>query len=396
MLFSQDNQKLIFSFNDFILGIYYILIFLLSLFVLTACQTGGNIEPEYCVTELPCWVHNPIREDVVGGVGIVRADTQTPEETLKWGKRKAARMLAPYCGAKDEAVKKVARQGFEKGKRAKFGKCQLGYADRVRKGPYLYVYAVTGESPKETWLQKSDGDISCSPSTCQPEWICQPMGKKYAGFLGVSEPASSKSRQYRLAMSNALEQRAIIYGVTVDAEYFIAKGASGSRTQRLAFQDKNELFLPQKKHRHHRGSRPVVSESCFRGGKLYVRVLDFSLPPLKNIAPEMWKSEPNRGNRTGAVSSAGPTASGRLSDQFRLAMKRGLVQLAKAKKIKVKGTTYVRRTRSRHFVLNIQHQSTHTTVVGEVAGLSFQKVPLGQRLYLWIREPRTRVAPARP
>lgn len=336
---------------------------------------------------LPCWVRHPVKGDVIGGVGMVRADTHRADEALKWGKRKAAANLAAYCDAGKEAIEEVEDLGVDSGERTQFGECRLGFAQRIRHGAHMYVYAFAGESPSEQWLRQTDCDSGCSPSACEPEWLCQPMGKNRAGFVGVSERASSKSRQYQLAVANALEQMALIYGVTVDAEYFQAKGVSGSGSAKMVRRESNTLQVPGEGGGEHPTPRPVIAESCRSGERLFVRVLDYSLPPLHQAPPEKWLSTPDLDQRVGVIGSAGPTAGGRLSDQFRLAMKRGLVQLAQAKEIDVRGTTYVRRSRSRRFVLDIQHQSTHTTIQGEVAGVYFRKEPLGLRLFLWIREP---------
>jgi len=374
--------------DDSSLNLLLVIFGCLLFFSITGCHYGGaNPSPES--SSLPCWVHSPVHENTVGAVGIVRADTQTREKALKWGKRKAARMLVPYCEAGEEELSKVSQLGFQEGERTQFGECRLGFADWFRKGAYLYVYAVSGESPDEAWLNKAGCERGCSLSACEPEWICQPMGKEHAGFLGVSAISSSRAQQYRLAFANAVEQMSIMYGVTVDAEYFSVMGASGSRVRRMAYKDNNRLLLPEKDYLVGSRSRPVVADTCFINNRLYARVLNFALPSLGNMPPKKWRTRPSQGNRPGVVGSAGPTASGRLSDQFRLAMKRGLVQLAKAKEIKVKGITCVRRTQSKRLILDIQHQSTHTTVIGEVAGLYLQKVPLGHRLYLWIREPET-------
>jgi hypothetical protein len=318
---------------------------------------------------------------------MARADIHPDPKALTWAKRRAAARLAAYCEAGSEALDEVEKLGVDSGERVRFGQCRLGFAKRIRRGAHLYLYAYVGECPSDQWIGKTDCDHGCSPSTCEPEWLCQPMGKNRAGFLGVSERASGKNRQYSLAVANALEQMALLYGVSVDADYFRAEAVRGSRGSQTAHRERNRLEVPVDGLGSQPEARPVVAQSCQSGGRLYVRVLEPSLPPLKTAPPEKWLAHPDLGQRIGVVGSAGPTSGGRLSDQFRLAMKRGLVQLAQAREIKVRGATYVRRTRSGGLVLNIQHQSAQTTVQGEVAGVYFRKEALGLRVFLWIREP---------
>jgi hypothetical protein len=264
----------------------------------------------------PCWLENPATSKSIGQTGVARnINPGGKTSPLDISMMRAVSGLCNYLGM--ECNDDTLREAVEK--RAVFGK-RLYFTSYTDSG-YVYAYAGFHE-PNRDMCAPSPCDIA----KCEPRWLCTPGGGDKSGMLGISYRAMSLQEQYRLAVENALFQAEYLYGVNVTA--------SKSHEQSMFSRENFTIHIQQGEvDLGERENVPFhVSSQCKNGGTLYRHVLlegQISGKPPVAPADLKWLKNPKYKGLDGAVGSVeNPVASGLVSDQIKLAIKRAAIQLA--------------------------------------------------------------------
>jgi hypothetical protein len=202
----------------------------------------------------------------------------------------------------------------------------------------------------------------------------------------VSFRATSLPVQYRVALDNALAQLRYFYGVQVQTRgwFYRAEDSLGSYRVRV-----KDVDVEAAGEQPAESLRLLVTESCFAGEQLFLRVASPDLPPLPHGAGKDWVTEPNRLGVTGAVGVASMTSDGQMSSQIELAVERAFGELTGAEETALKDSFISRQTKtSRSASKTVLWELTTegaATMAGRVMGFYFEpQDDYRTRVYVWV------------
>lgn len=351
---------------------------LVSLAFISACVPPVKPNtPDADVSQLPCWLEQPVSDSRVGQIGIARSISADGSKNPEVRSRlTAVENLVPYLGYPDTTGLEISADQDS----VSLAGQQIEFAKDYSQDGYVYSYAqLSGKSASN----ESCPMRSCDLSNCEPKWLCNPHGEKEAGLLGISYRTSSPESQYRKAVDNALLQAEYILGIKVDATQRL-KTVANSREHLSILRTQSNVSSGSNQHRY------LITDSCRNHGTLYLRMSmpDFTAQNFSSKEQsEQWMKNPKYKGYDGAVGSVErPMASGFFSDQLDLAIKRAAVQLA-----------FEKNTHLKEDLLNVQHsdggtfyistidQSTNVAMKVRVLGLHFKPTDTDKvKVYTWI------------
>ena len=261
---------------------------------------------------------------------------------------------------------------------------KIRFVDHLDWQGYRYQYALLNAPEVTIDTLRNHCSKSCIPEKCEPAWMCDPMEHNQAGLVGISFRATSLPKQYRIAVLNAIDQLRFLYGVKVQTQgwYYHAKDSLGSYRFRV-----RDVEVEPFQESLPRELRFLVSNSCFSGEQLFVRVVSPDLKPMHHGVPaRKWIDEPNQLGHQGAVGTASLTSDGLISSQIKLAIKRAFGELSGEEKTQVEDTVLVRqRNKGRTLLWELKTKGESAMISGRVQGIYFEpQDSYRTRVYVWV------------
>lgn len=348
---------------------------------LVACASKQHVPT---ISPQACWLEKPVNGIQIGQLGLAR-DLYIGGETPKTKSRKrAAASLADYL-APDQNLEEALESINDEVDSIQLKGKSVYFLDDVSIDGYSHSYASLSKA-----TIKQEGKEQCLPQTCnitacQPSWLCSPSNEDQLAVLGVSYTATSPVEQHYKSIENALMQAEYMYGVDIEAKKNLSQTNSDYFRYNILRQDSQV----------NTGDRETVSyavtDRCFSNGTLFSRVALFG--DLNNSVRaytannNAWIRNPKHLGFDGAIGSVQkPVASGLMSDQIKLAIKRAAVQLAFEKQSEVSEESIVVQYDNNNYLM-ISHisEETDVTLRAKVLGIHF-KEGQGEQLevYTWL------------
>lgn len=354
--------------------------------ILTGCQTnsaftlntqflGASNDAEYQA----CWLEQPVNNDRFGQIGIARNIDVGATHPIVKSRQKALTGLADYLGAHQQ-LSQTLSQIERSTKTLMLNGRSIYFAEEEILDGYVYSYAQLDEMPTSQRCPVN----TCRIAHCQPSWLCHPAKQQQAATLGVSYRASSPSKQHREAIENGLFQAGLLYGVKVTANNQYRATVGDSFSYSVYIQD-STLDLNNNQPMSY-----AVTDLCHEGGMLYSRVQLFGELPSEGHAStdsEEWLLDPKFQGVDGAVGAAQkPVASGLMSDQIKLAIKRAAVQLALEQRSDIsEQMTAVSYEGGASIIVRTTNESTQLELQARVLALAFKQQNTDQlEVYAWV------------
>jgi hypothetical protein len=239
-----------------------------------------------------CWFYQPVRENLIGSVGIARTlAIGGAKRVVQLAKQRAALGLSAYVGNTALDKKTLDRLITSKSDAVELAGRKIQFVDAVDMQGYRYQYALLGDSATSPATLRQGCNRQCRPVQCQPAWLCEPMKPNEAGFIGVSFRATSLPAQYRTAVKNALAQVQYFYGVQIQTEGWFYHARDSLGTYRVRVQD---VTIEKNQNKGAKELRFLVTDACFSSEQLFVRVMSPDFPPVFHGIARDWIKEPNQ------------------------------------------------------------------------------------------------------
>ncbi|MDX2469363.1 MAG: hypothetical protein QNL04_02170 [SAR324 cluster bacterium] len=345
-------------------------------------------------TDLPCWMYQPVRGDTVGVIGVARDANANGGGGKFAAILNALAKLATYFDVKLD--KNFDAKQIEKDLKAgnsifKMGTHQFKFVGEVSKKGIIYVYLIHGDKDLSLGEPEATCSRACQPKSCKPSWLCNPMTQDKAGFLGISGRATSKTAQFKRAVTNTVAQADYLYGVQVDVEEEFSTRINSLGAYKFRFRDRS---IKKKQAGGAKSIRFLVTDTCSKGSELFLRVTTEELKPKPTLLPEIWMVNPNFKGHLGAVGSADKVSSGNLSDQIKLAIEKAVGNLALSKKLEITSSMTLKQNRKREnqssngsFFYRDLKNSASLELKADVMGLYFEDLGQGKRrVNAWVVE----------
>ncbi len=253
------------------------------------------------------------------------------------------------------------------------------YFDTHVSSGYIYAYA-SFELPGKDFCIPS----SCDIAQCDPEWLCTPGKDGKNGLLGISYRAISLSDQYRLAVGNALFQAEYLYGVKISASKVLKQSRLSGENFTVHIEQGDVDLGDMEDIPFH------VSSQCRSGSTLFRHVLIADTLPGKSPVASTdlgWIQNPKYAGLDGAIGSVEkPVASGLVSDQIKLAIKRAAIQLAFEKSSDIaEDSVSITDGEGGLVQINQIRENTRTSLKARVISIHFEKGSAGfLKVFVWI------------
>ncbi len=307
---------------------------LLGLWLLTYASIG------FAIDSTPCWLSNPITESQIGFIGAANPFSSKINGSLIASRKRALVSLTNYYNFKLDLTKIDVKKNqviLANGTSITFSN---PYTNRQALYSYATIQADGENSKQKQWLNQQCPIQSCDFKMCQPLWLCNDEiladsfnegSQKYAVIHGVSQITANPAKQFTSTKRNAQELlKYIIKSDVKDLNYSVK---STGKYQSWGYSE-------------HSGSveglgdaiKILNTHSCQTPNYLFARYVYFtpSLIDVKSKSYSQWLRSPNLGKQTGVVGIFdGIVADGRFSSAIKLAIKDGLIELAKTKKITI-------------------------------------------------------------
>jgi hypothetical protein len=331
-----------------------------------------------------CWFYQPVRGNLLGSVGVARAlAIGGAKRVNQLAKQRAALGLSAYIGVPDLDAKTLDELITSESEAVELAGHKIRFVDATETQGYRYQYALLGDSSPSLDTLRQGCSRQCRPAQCQPAWLCDPMKPQQAGFIGVSFRASSLPAQFGIAVKNALAQLQYFYGVKVQTEgwYYRFKDSLGGYRIRV-----QEVKVEKNQHKQTEELRFLVTDACYSGEQLFVRVMTPDLPPVHHGIAKNWIKQPNQLGYQGAVGTASLTSDGLISTQIRIAIERAFGGLTGAEQTRLEDSMVLKqRNKARTVVWKLHTKSQSGDISGKLQGIIFE--PQGSyktRVYVWV------------
>jgi len=323
-------------------------------------------------SEKPCWIESPVSQAGVGQIGLAHP--------ISMGSRSPAqisqlRALAALCASEGipcdhETLDQALDAKKLGGQRVYFA----NYKDRDR--VYGYAGFVRASST-------ACAPSRCDISACDPAWLCTPSTKNQTGLLGVSYRATSAQAQYDAAVRNALRQAEYLYGVDVAARKQLKTVAGGIGHYSL-FYSQGEVDTGERERLAYHMAHQCQSQST-----LFTHiVIDKAFDNIADIPADdpSWIQNPKYKGIDGAVGVVEKlTASGLMSEQIKLAIKRAAIQLAFEKYSVVSAHADVRFGNQGQVFISIVKEKTDIELKAQLIKIHFEQTPgKSIKVFAWL------------
>lgn len=331
-----------------------------------------------------CWFYQPVRGNLMGSVGIARAlAIGGAKRVNQLAKQRAALGLSAYIGVPNLDAKTWDELITSESEAVELAGQKIRFVDAIEVRGYRYQYALLGDSSPSLDTLRQGCSRQCRPVQCQPAWLCDPMKPQQAGFIGVSFRATSLPAQFGIAVKNALAQLQYFYGVKVQTEgwYYRFKDSLGGYRIRV-----QEVKVEKNQHKQTEELRFLVTDACYAGEQLFVRVMTPDLPPVHHGIAKNWIKQPNQLGYQGAVGTASLTSDGLISTQIRIAIERAFGSLTGAEQTQLEDSMVLKqRNKARTVVWKLHTKSQSDDISGKLQGIIFE--PQGSyktRVFVWV------------
>lgn len=328
-------------------------------------------------TQAPCWFNEPAQGKQVGALGVARDLNVGSGHPVQFSRHRALSSVASYVGEVTPPQRRdidIEQDAYQLSGQT------VNFAEEFHHQGYVYSYAGLNYTASD----KQCNIAQCNFDQCSPAWLCEPGIDKQASLLGTSYRSSSLPAQYTAAIKNAIQQLEPIYGLSVTAHDRFYTSHSSMGSLRILLSDEK---LDLQKTADELSLRYLVSHSCQQGEQLFLRVNFPDLPALSSVPAKKWLSEPSTEEYKGAIGSVnGRVASGLLSDKVKLAIKRGLIALAKAKNSSISEELLSIERKDSLYQISAITQDTAVSLHARVNGIHFTNGPTGIEVYAWLVE----------
>jgi len=331
-----------------------------------------------------CWIEQPINGNRVGQFGLARDIYFGGEQPKAISRKRAVASLADYL-APDLDIDSVLEDVDEKTESLQLAGKTIHFVDDINIEGYVHSFAsLSGQTLNQQKDLEQCQPKACDISACSPSWLCTPSTKDEIAMLGVSYRATTPVKQHAKSIENALMQAEYMYGVDIVAHKDLQQRNSDYFRYNILRQNGNVDTGEQESLSY------AVTDRCFSRGTLYSRVALYgNLKPAetKPILDTKWLTNPKYLGYDGAVGAVQrPVASGLISDQIKLAIKRAAIQLAFEKESSVSEELIVIQYDSGNSLL-VSHinEDTNVQLKAKVLSIHF-KEGKGDRLevFAWL------------
>ncbi len=352
--------------------------------LLVACANQETKPPVEPLTQA-CWLEHPIsknrvgNESRVGQFGLARDIYIGGEKPKAKSRKRAVASLADYL-APDLNINDILEEVSEETTTFQLAGKTVQFIDDIRSNGYVYSFASL-KNPNN--LQQCE-PLKCDISSCSPKWLCTPSTEDEVAMLGVSYRATTPTEQHAKSIENALLQAEYMYGVDIVAHKDLQQKNSDYFRYNVLKQNGSVDTGEQESLSY------AVTDRCLSRGTLYSRVAlygDLNQASTKPILDKQWLTNPKYLGYDGAIGVVQrPVASGLISDQIKLAIKRAAIQLAFEKESAVSEELVVIQYDTGNSML-VSHinEDTNVRLKAKVMSIHFQKGK-GDRLeiFAWL------------
>jgi len=325
--------------------------------------------------QVPCWFNQPAQSGQVGAIGLARDLDVGSGKPVQFSRHRALSSIASYLGAAEIPEQRAV--DIQENTYQLAGQT-VRFAEEFSYQGYVYSYAGLNHIPSANHCSLGQ----CALDRCTPAWLCEPGLDEQPSLLGTSYRSSSLPAQYRVAIDNAIKQIAPIYGLSVTANDRFYTSFSSMGSIRILLSDEK---IDPHKNAQVSSLRYIVTDSCLQNEQLFLRVNFPDLPALSNVPAETWLTDPSTADFDGAIGSVnGRVASGLLSDKVELAIKRGLIELAKSKNSSVAEELISIERKDNLYQVSIITQDTAVSLQARVNGMHFAEGQAGIDVYAWL------------
>ncbi|MBV1881219.1 MAG: hypothetical protein KUG82_06275 [Pseudomonadales bacterium] len=317
----------------------------------------------------PCWLERPVNGESIGQFGLAR-DIYIGGETPKTKSRKrAVNSLADYM-ALDTNINHILNDIDDDTLSIELKGRTLHFVNDFSIDGYVYSYAMLDNAL--TAASQQCAAKVCDLAACDPSWLCTPSKNEQIAMLGVSYLATSPVEQHYKSIENALLQAEYMYGVKVESSKDLRQVDSQYIRYNILRQQ-NYVSTGERERLSY-----AVTDRCYSESTLFSRVAlygNVSHSKIKPIVDIQWLTNPKYLGYDGAIGAVQrPVASGLLSDQIKLAIKRAAIELAFEKESNVSEELVVVQYKSGNSLLiRYINEETNVELKAKVLSIHFKE-----------------------
>jgi hypothetical protein len=300
-------------------------LFLRLLIILLAFNVSSSF------AESPCWFWNPVIEKHMGFIGSASRFSIQPRGSVLASRKKALHRFSDFnridvSSVNDSDILKneLNIEGWS-----------IRFSEPYVTDDALYSYALASD-PKQNsndkaidfWLTKKCPPQDCAFQRCSPDWLCNSASNH---IFGVSQIASTASKQLSLMHKNAAIFDSYLRKSNVESiSKTVASTGENQDWQFTSQQSSVEASIDEQ-------SYSLLNTQICKSESYIVGL--FQQPEAKLIASKTfseWRVNSNLNESVGVTGTFdGLTADGLLSTAVKLAIKNGLIELAKIKNVSI-------------------------------------------------------------
>lgn len=331
----------------------------------------------------PCWLQTPqLNEQLYGYIGTAAKYSQTRHASIMSSRTKALAQLAEYEGL---TLPNLTPQQVLQTK-ISIDDRQLIFFDEYERDGTLYSFVVpltdgVDESTLQQWQQQQCHSVQCDFTACSPAWLCgTQLTSSNRDIVGVSNLTARPQAQLQKAKDNANTILNYLMASAVDASSELTQsyqnGNFGIAMRERQKVTQVERVLPL---------RPI--QQCW--GQNFVFSWFRSQQPLSltaNSKPfQQWLMDPSFGDQIGVVGVFdGYESTGRVSNRIELAIKNGLVEIAKSKKIRLQASDLIVSKTDGLYVLTNIKTKVNTQVSAKLLDIVVKEIEDKLIIYTWL------------
>jgi hypothetical protein len=324
---------------------------------------------------VPCWYNKPSTEQKPGAIGLARDINIGNGKPLQYSRHRALVSLANYLAIKE--IPEITEIDINQNEYFLDG-YQITFSDDYKHQGYIYSHVIHGESLEG----EQCGVTLCDIQRCEPTWLCEPGFDGTASLVGTGYQSDTMLGQYRAATTSAIKQLEPVFGVMVRT-----KDVFVSQTSKTGNLSSNVSKASIDSNSNKDQLRYLVTDTCWQGQQLFMRLNFPDLPALTSIPAQQWMREPLAGGFRGAIGSVqGTVASNLLSEKISMAINRGLLELAKSINTNVTENLLTIEQRGKYFQLSVITQNSELALTARVNAIHFSNTPSGIAVYAWLVE----------
>jgi hypothetical protein len=329
---------------------------------------------------MPCWYWSPVASGKVGFVGAASAFSVKKDGSKLASRKRALNDFASYYGVKIENLtdEKILQDSLL------LGQHHIRFSAPYLSDSGMFSYALVSPTAEiamstdaTTWLSSQCEPQTCNFKMCTPAWLCTGNSSQ---IFGVSHLTSTPSMQLANMKSNA--QTLASFLQQSDVLETVKQIKSTGQYQNWGLKSRVSSVAAS-------SAADVLLNTSMCATKNYVfGVFSTSTNTAKvsNKGFEAWSREPGLRQKAGVVGSFdGMTADGLLSTSVTLAIKDGLIQLAKIKEVNI-DHEYQLKFADSWYTLSKSTEATSAAVSGVLLDLKVVENNGKLVIYAWLIE----------